>query len=219
MGAFAAAVQASQLRGTNFLQAMAQHSSLIHPHPATPTHLQGPSENCRTCLEKMQNFPPSLKINQPRTHSPFILSYHHPGPIIAKRVPFELCSLCLFYRTTIFSPRHLPLLLKVILGANLSSKCRVPEIFEPRTATVIVCLNFKPLLLCLCGECSCELPPPPASKVSKDLQSVTRSGIKISQKTVRTRRRFTTLCVSLSFCRWVPFVELSEKAAESFCRS
>ena len=75
--------------------------------------------------------------------------------------------------------------------------------------------------LCLGGECSCELPPRTASKVSKDLQSVTRSGIKISQKTVRRHAgglRRWGLGVSLSFCRCLS-VELSEKAAESFCGS
>ena len=81
-------------------------------------------------------------------------------------------------------------------------------------------MTCKPTL-CLGGECSCELPPRTASKVSKDLQSVTRSGIKISQKTVRRHAgglRRWGLGVSLSFCRCLS-VELSEKAAESFCGS
>ena len=184
-------------------------------------HLQGPSENCRTCLEKMQNFPPSLRINQPRTPPcNFILSYppgSHPK-LLPKESLLSSAPLCLFYRTTIFSPRHLPLLLKVILGANLSSKRRVPEIFEPG-ATVIVCLNFK-LPLCLCGECSCELPALAASKVSKDLQSETRSDIKISQKNCEDT--LEVYDVGDSVCPWafvVGWLELSEKATESFCRS
>ena len=131
---FCEAGQASQSEGQTSCQWANTPPSFI-PTRTTPTSIQGPSENCRTCLEKMQNFPPSLKINQRRTPPS---SYPTTTPIIAKRVPFELCSLCLFYRTTIFSPGHLPLLLKVILGANLSSKCRVPEIFEPRLRSLFV---------------------------------------------------------------------------------
>ena len=127
--------QVSQRRDK--LLASSQHSSLIHPHPTTPTSQRGPSENCRTCLEKMQNFPLSLRINQPRTPpppQPFIL----PTIIAKESLLSPFAPFVCFYRTTIFSPEHLPLLLKVISGANLSSKCCVPEIFEPQLRSLFV---------------------------------------------------------------------------------
>ena len=162
----------------------------------------------------MQNFPPSLKINQRRTPPS---SYPTTTPYYCQKSPFwALLPLFVLSYHNLLPRAFTPTSKGNFGGKFILEMARSWNIWA--TATVIVCLNFKPLLLCLCGECSCELPPLPASKVSKDLQSVTRSGIKISQKTVRTRRRFTTLCVSLSFCRW-SVVELSEKAAESFCWS
>ena len=158
----------------------------------------------------------SATDSPPQRHP--ILPTRLPPKLLPKESLLSSAPLCLFYRTTIFSPRHLPLLLKVTLGANLSSKRRVPEIFEPG-ATVIVCLNFK-LPLCLCGECSCELPALAASKVSKDLQSETRSDIKISQKNCEDT--LEVYDVGDSVCPWafvVGWLELSEKATESFCPS
>ena len=168
----------------------------------------------------MQNVPLSLRINQPRRQeSPFMPLPTHPSSLetkIAERVnsaPF-VCSI---------SPQSSP---RGIYPATSEGNFRgkfipvMPRSWNISACAVIVCLTCKPPL-CLGWECSCELPPRTASKVSKDLQSVTRSGIKISQKTVRRHAgglRRWGLGVSLSFCRRLS-VELSEKAAESFCGS
>ena len=193
---------------------MGQHSSLIHPHPHHAHLHPRPEWKLQNVSGKDAKFSAQLEDKSAKD-SPFILSYHH--PYYCQKSPFwALLPLFVLSYHNLLPRAFTPTSKGNFGGKFILEMARSWNIWA--TATVIVCLNFKPLLLCLCGECSSELPPLPASKVSKDLQSVTRSGIKISQKTVRTRRRFTTLCVSLSFCRW-SVVELSEKAAESFCRS
>ena len=128
------------VRGTNFLP-MVQHSSLIHPHPHHAHLHPRPEWKLQNVSGKDAKFSAQLEDKSAKD-SPFILSYHH--PYYCQKSPFwALLPLFVLSYHNLLPRAFSPTSKGNFEGKFILEMARSWNIWA--TATVIVCLNFKPL--------------------------------------------------------------------------